>query len=111
VERQRKTSSLASRMRPWAWTRQAAADLSPVTRTKVSPREATEQELSGAATVLCKVADIGRLTDSAVVKEDPANVGFGEAAAREAEDLIVADTTQDTPGSWVFWSTRFTPAG
>jgi len=75
------------------------------------PREAAEQELSGTATVLCKVADTGRLTDCAVVKEDPANVGFGEAAAREAEDLIVADTTQDKPGSWVFWTTRFGLAG
>jgi hypothetical protein len=75
------------------------------------PREAAEQELSGAATVICKVADTGRLTDCVAIKEDPANVGFGEATVREAEDLIVADTTQDKPGDWVIWTARFSVSG
>jgi protein TonB len=72
------------------------------------PAAAAGKEINGAATIKCRIAANGRLTDCAVVSETPAGYDFGKGTIEMAQDRIVADTSQDKPGDWVLWTFHFT---
>ncbi len=63
---------------------------------RVYPRAALRKGLSGRAMISCTVGADGRLTDCAVIAEDPAGEGFGQAALRLSR-LFRMKTPPDKP--------------
>jgi protein TonB len=62
---------------------------------KYYPRRALDDELSGAATLICAVTTTGRLEACRVATETPAGAGFGEAALKLAAFFQMSPRTVD----------------
>jgi len=62
---------------------------------RLYPRVAVANELSGKATMVCRILANGRLADCNVVEEAPAGAGFGQAAVRLAPYFQMTTTTAD----------------
>lgn len=62
---------------------------------RLYPRTALAGEMSGRATMVCRILATGRLADCNVVEESPAGVGFGQAAIRLAPFFQMTTTTAD----------------
>jgi protein TonB len=62
---------------------------------KYYPRRAIDDDLSGAATLICAVTATGRLEACRVATETPAGAGFGEAALKLAAFFQMSPRTVD----------------
>ena len=62
---------------------------------RVYPRDALRRGIEAAVTVECRVASDGRMSDCAVVKVEPAGLGFEEAALKLTPRVRVHLTTPD----------------
>lgn len=62
---------------------------------RLYPGATVANELSGRATIVCRILASGRLADCNVVEESPAGVGFGQAAIRLAPFFQMTTTTAD----------------
>ncbi|WP_374468372.1 TonB family protein [Phenylobacterium sp.] len=76
----------------------------------VYPPQAAAQNLGGLALITCRVNGEGRLERCALLKEDPAGAGFGEAALRLSDRFRMTTTASDgasTAGAEVRIPIRF----
>lgn len=93
---------------PLTWTLASPTDATNVIRAprwirrpsgedmaRLYPRVAVANELSGRATMVCRVLANGRLADCNVVEESPAGAGFGQAAVRLAPYFQMTATGAD----------------
>lgn len=62
---------------------------------RLFPRLALQRDTEGRATIRCVVSASGMLQDCAVVSEDPAGMGFGDAAMRMAPLFKMSPHTRD----------------
>ena len=62
---------------------------------RVYPQAAIRKNESGRATIECKVAETGALTDCRTLEDTPPGDGFGDAALKLAERFTMRPLTKD----------------
>jgi protein TonB len=62
---------------------------------RVYPGAALRRGVSGQAVMLCKVTADGSMSDCKLLSEQPAGMGFGEAALNLAPDFKMSTTKSD----------------